>query len=285
MTLRLIVTLLLLTLSAVAQPKRIVSTSPSITETLFALGLGPHVVGVSEYCQFPEEVKQLPKVGTFLRPNSEQIARLQPDLVIIHKLPNDLANRMSSLGIRSLEVERDSLQSLHSMIEKIGDATGTGSRARELNATIHTQLDDLQKQAATLPKPKVLFVVGRRLGTLQNLVVTGSASYLNDLIKISGARNVMDDPSMPTYPRISLETVVRLDPDVLIDVADPMTGAIQPTRRQDEVAALWSQQQELVAVRFKRVYGLNSEAFVVPGPRVAEVARTLFSIFHPQGSK
>src|SRR5262245_31749554 len=94
MTPRLIAILLLAVLSAPAQPQRIISTSPSITETLFALGLGPRVVGVSEYCRFPEEVIRLPKTGTFLRPNAEQIARLQPDLVIVHKLQSDLVTRM-----------------------------------------------------------------------------------------------------------------------------------------------------------------------------------------------
>src|ERR1700723_654648 len=72
-----------------AAPERIVSTSPSITEVLFALGLGPHVVGVSNYCEYPPQVKDLPKVGTYLRPDAESIARLKPDLVIVHKLPNE----------------------------------------------------------------------------------------------------------------------------------------------------------------------------------------------------
>ena len=71
-----------------AIPARIVSTSPSITETLFALGLGDRVVGVSTYCRFPAEVATLPKVGTFLKPDAEMIARLKPDLVFVHAGPN-----------------------------------------------------------------------------------------------------------------------------------------------------------------------------------------------------
>ena len=285
MTRRQILSLLILTVSAPAQPRRIVSTSPSITEILFALGLGPQVVGVSEYCRFPAAVKQLPKVGTYLRPNSEQIARLQPDLVILHKLSNDVAARMTALGIRHLEVDRGGLLNLYTMIEKIGTESGVGPRARELIATIRSQLADLVSQSAGLPRPKVLFVVGRQLGTLSNLVTAGSDSYLNELIRIAGGRNVLDDSSLPAYPRISMETVVRLDPDVLIDVADPMVGTPSSNERQKEVATLWAQQTGLAAVRSKRVYALDSQAFVVPGPRVVEVARSLFAIFHPQEAK
>jgi iron complex transport system substrate-binding protein len=285
MTPRLILALLILALSALAQPRRIVSTSPSITEILFALGLGPRVVGVSEYCRFPAAVTQLPKVGTYLRPNSEQIARLQPDLVILHKLSNDVAARMTALGIHHLEVDRGGLPDLYTMIEKIGLESGVGPGARELIATIQSQLAALRSQSAALPRLKVLFVVGRQLGTLSNLVTVGSDSYLNELIRIAGGRNVLDDFSLSAYPRIAMETVVRLDPDVLIDVADPMMGSPSPNERQKEVVMLWAQQTGLAAVRSKRIHALDSEAFVVPGPRVVEVARSLLTIFHPREAK
>lgn len=282
---RLITGFIALAFSASAQPQRIVSTSPSITETLFALGLGPRVVGVSDYCRFPKEAINLPKVGTFLRPNAEAIARLQPDFVIIHRLPNDLAARLSSLGIRYLEVERGTLPTLYTMMEKVGSIAGVAPRARELIDTTQAQLKKLKNRSAALPKVKVLFIVGRRLGTLTNLVAVGSDSYLNELIRIAGGVNALDDSSLPAYPRISIETVIRLDPDILIDVSEPMTASVSQEIRQQGVANLWSQQGQLSAVRNKRVYALDSEAFVVPGPRVVVVAQSLFDTFHPEVTK
>ena len=83
-----------------AIPMRLVSTSPSITETLFALGLGDRVVGVSSYCRFPPQVATLPKVGTFLSPDTEVIARLKPDLVFVHTGPNTAAAQLTALRIR-----------------------------------------------------------------------------------------------------------------------------------------------------------------------------------------
>ncbi len=81
-----------------ADPARIVSTSPSITETLFALGLGERVVGVSTYCRYPQAALRLPKVGTFMRPDAELIARLRPDLVIVHAGPHTVPQQLSALG-------------------------------------------------------------------------------------------------------------------------------------------------------------------------------------------
>src|SRR6202050_574613 len=88
--------------SAQAAPARIVSTFPSVTETLFALGAGDRVVGVSNYCRYPPAVLSLPKVGTYTKPDPEKIALLRPDLVIIQRTANTLADRLSALALHSL---------------------------------------------------------------------------------------------------------------------------------------------------------------------------------------
>ena len=92
-----------------ATPSRIVSTSPSITETLFALGLGDRVVGVSEYCRFPPAVLKLPKVGTFLKPDAEPIAGLRPDLVFVHELSSGIDRRLAALRIPFVVVDQGTL--------------------------------------------------------------------------------------------------------------------------------------------------------------------------------
>src|ERR1700744_4387724 len=81
-------------LPAKQKPQRIVSTAPSITEALFALSLGSAVVGVSRFCNYPPEVQKLPKVGSYIKPDPEAIARLTPDLVILQGNPAELENRL-----------------------------------------------------------------------------------------------------------------------------------------------------------------------------------------------
>src|SRR5580698_2314968 len=92
-----------------SQPARIVSTFPSITETVFALGAGDRVVGVSNYCRYPAAVLSLPKIGTYTKPDPEKIALLRPDLVIIQKTAAGLADRLSALGIPQATVTIGSL--------------------------------------------------------------------------------------------------------------------------------------------------------------------------------
>src|SRR5215475_11065046 len=99
-----------LTLSLGAQPKRIVSASPSITETLFALGLGDRVIGVTQYCHYPQEATTRAKVGSYLRPNVEVIAGLRPDLVIVQTEADAAAGQIERLGVPVLRVEHGNLE-------------------------------------------------------------------------------------------------------------------------------------------------------------------------------
>jgi iron complex transport system substrate-binding protein len=270
--------------SAFAQPERIVSTSPSITEALFALGLGPHVVGVSNYCEYPPQVKDLPKVGTYLRPDAERIARLKPDLVIVHKLSNELTNRLTALHIPYAEVGRSGgLTEAYEEIRQIGEATGRKEQAEKLIASMHARLDQIRAQTTGKKKPSVMFVIGRDPGTLTNLIVVGRDNFLNELIAVAGGVNVIAEQSSQAYPRISLETILRNQPDVLIDMGDMGTGPEERERKAKESLALWDALPDLSAVKQGQVHCLTSTAFVVPGPRSVEATEILFAIL--QGKK
>ena len=261
--------------ASAATPARIVSTSPSITETLYALGLGDRVVGVSSYCRFPADVARLPKVGSSLRPDTELIARLRPDLVIVHAGPNDVPRQLSALGVTSITVDRGTLASVYSSIRAIGFAAGVGDRAEALVAQLQGRLNAVHAAAAKRPARKVLVIMGRQPGTLSDLVAVGRGSYLNDLVTVAGGVNVLDDPRLPDYPRISMETVIRLAPELIVDAGDMGDTVDEHIRKQLTTERLWRQQTNVKASQGNGVHAVTSDAFVVPGPRVVEAAETL----------
>jgi iron complex transport system substrate-binding protein len=264
-----------------ATPSRIVSTSPSITETLFALGLGDRVVGVSTFCRFPLEVQKLPKVGTFLQPDAELIAGLRPDLVVIHEKANGIDRRLASLHIPFVVVDRGSTQSVFTSIRQIGAAAGVPDRATALVAAIERKLGALRAANRLTSRPRVLFIIGRRSGMLADLVGVGAGTYLNDLIEIGGGTNVLNISGQPEYPRISMETVLRFDPDVIVDTVD--MGAQESARVPPAaVERLWSAYPTLTAVKTKRVYAATIDALVVPGPRIVEAAEWVSELLHRQ---
>jgi iron complex transport system substrate-binding protein len=256
-----------------AVPARIVSTSPSITETLFALGLGDRVVGVSAYCRFPAKAATLPKVGSFLKPDAELIAALQPDLVIVHEVANGIDRRLTSLRIPFLVVDRGTLASVFSSIRQIGGRTGVPERADAMVANIERRLETVRQAGARAPRPRVLFIIGRRPGLLADLVAVGPGSYLNDLIEIAGGANVLAITGQPEYPRISMEAVLRLNPDVIIDTVDMGDTDAERASQQPINEKLWNAYPMLTAVRTHRLHAATTDALVVPGPRVVEAAQ------------
>jgi len=262
-----------------AIPSRIVSTSPSITETLFALQLGDRIVGVSTYCRYPKQVLSLPKVGTFLKPEPETIARLEPDLVYVHAGPNTVATQLNALGVRTAVVDRGSLPGVFSTIRQISAAAAVPERGEALVRDIQSALDRIRTAVAAKPARRVLIVVGRRTGTLSDMIAVGPGSYLHDLIGIAGGENVLGSVALE-YPRISMETVISLKPDVIIDVGEMGETPEDSERRRTVTETLWAKQRLVAAVRAGGVHATNDEAFVVPGPRVVEVARAMALWFH-----
>lgn len=262
-----------------AIPARIVSTSPSITETLFALGLGDRVVGVSTYCRYPAAVTALPKVGTFLKPDAETIARLKPDLVFIHTGPNTVAAQLATLGIKTAVVDRGSLPSVFATIHQISAAAGVPDRGERLLAELNAGLDRVKASVAGRAPRKILIIVGRRTGTLTDIIAVGPGSYLNDIAAIAGGSNVLASTRLE-YPRISMETVISLAPDVIVDVGEMGESPADSDRRRTITEGLWRRQTLVKAVREGGVHAVHDEAFVVPGPRIIQVAQAVARWLH-----
>jgi iron complex transport system substrate-binding protein len=279
-------TALLLWLAAVtgrsqpqAIPGRIVSTSPSITETLFALGLGERVIGVSSYCRYPAAVAALPKVGTFLKPDAETIARLKPDLVFVHKGPNNVQAQLATLGIKTAVVDRGGLPSVFATIRDISAAANVADRGDRLVGDINAGLDRVKAAVAGRAPRKILIIVGRRTGTLTDIIAVGPGSYLHAIAAVAGGSNVLASARLE-YPRISMETVISLAPDVIVDVGEMGESPGDSDRRRRTAENLWRGQTLVKAAREGGVHAVHDEAFVVPGPRIVEVASALARWLH-----
>jgi iron complex transport system substrate-binding protein len=268
------------TTSVAAAPpaQRIVSTAPSITEILYALGLGNQVVGVSTYCHHPPEVLQKPKVGTFLNPNLELILSLRPDLVIAG--PHQL-RVTAGMKLNVLEVRHDTIPELHGAIESIGAAAGVSARARELSAKLRRELEEIRRRTATKPPIPMMFIVGRTPGRLEGMVAVGKASYLNELITIAGGRNIFADAAA-AYPKVSMEEILARDPAVIIDMGDMAETVGVTEAYKSGVVQLWQRAATLRAVKQGRVHAVASDELVVPGPRVAVAAREFARLLHPE---
>jgi iron complex transport system substrate-binding protein len=266
---RLLALLFAAILGVAAPPQRIVSTTPSITELLYALGLGDRVVGVTRFCRYPPEAQQKPKIGDYINPNLEAIAALRPDLVIIQTNPVRLAEKLASVRLRSVEVNQENIEAIYNSIRVIGEATDTGSRAAALIDSIRKGLDEIRTRAASLPRIRMMFVVGRSPNRLDGLIVAGRASYLNEVIDLAGGQNVFRD-AVAAYPAVSLEQVIARRPEIIIDMGDMSDTVGVSDEHKRAVERLWTQSSAATAIKPRRVFAVASDIFVVPGPRVVD---------------
>ena len=257
-------------IATVPRSARIVSLAPSVTETLFAIGVGTNVVGVSQYCDYPPQVRLLPKIGSFLTPNIEEIVALKPTLMIGLLTSSDLReiHALQRMGIATLMVDNDSVTSIEVSIEKIGNAVGRTQAAGELVARIRSRIGEMEERLARVERPPVLMVVGH-----QPLVAVGRGTYLDELLTLAHARNIADF-SNQQWPRLSLEYIVASRPEVILD-GQMGTDPQAPSR-------FWARYPSIPAVHQRRVFGYPDDPTLHPGPRVPQTLELLARLIHPE---
>ena len=218
------------------------SLTPSATEVVAALGAEAQLVGVDEYSDFPAAVKRLPKVGSFLAPNLEAIVQLKPSVVIVDDIHGQTAGALRDNGIRVIECAMHALPDLRAALRTVGDQLG---RSEQATAAI-AKLDAVVEQAAAhrpAKHPRVLAVIDREAGGLGNIVAVGPGSWVDELLAIVGGDNVLVTSGV-RYPRVSLEEVLRGEPDVIIDLSQansdlaPWSQVDVPAVRDHHVKAL-----------------------------------------------
>ena len=254
------------TAGAQGVPQRIVSLAPSVTEVLFEAGLGPRVVGVTSYCRFPREVLTLPNVGGYLTPSYEALVALQPDLVVTLPEHADLEPRLAALGIPILRVDHRSLYGIVRSIVSVGERSGASARANRAADALRAELAAAGRITAGRPRPRVLILFGRS-EDFRRLYAAAPGTVHDDLIAQAGGQNVLTSRAV-SYPTLSPEGVMRLDPDVIVEFSPDGTD-VPALRRQ------WNVLDSVRAVKTGRVYVFTGEFLSVPGPRFARLADTI----------
>ncbi|HVB78667.1 MAG TPA: ABC transporter substrate-binding protein [Candidatus Binataceae bacterium] len=256
--------------AAAAPPMRIVSLAPGVTETLFALGEGAAVVGVSQYCDYPPAATRLPKVGTFLTPNVEAIVALRPDLIVGPGLSSSRreVRMLEAMGYPTLTVDDNSLDGIERSITLIGARTGEPEAARRLLGAIQAHIEEVHTRLEGTSPRTVVMLVGH-----QPMVAVGRGTFLDDLLRLAGGDNIAD-LARQNWPQLSLEYIIAMRPEVILD------GAMGSDANTP--AGFWARYPTIPAVRDHRVFGYAQDPMLHPGPRVWQSLRILARRIHPE---
>lgn len=258
-------------------PQRIVSLSPSATEILHGVGAFGRVVAVSNYCEYPAEVKGLPRVGGWNNPNLEQIAALRPDLVVFAEAQSQfIKDKIEALGIRALSIPSNSLEDVYTSIAEIGRATKNEREAEQLLRETRAKVDDVRARTRDLPRRRVLCVVDRVPGTLRDLYSATEGSFIAQLIEAAGGESIA--PSAKSgWGKITKEAVVSLDPEVIIDMVQSAQGQFA-----EDPQAVWRELGTVRAVRDRRIHQIRDTSMIHPSQFVGDTARHFAELIHPE---
>lgn len=266
-----------LTAGLAAAPQRIISIAPSVTEILYGLGAFDRVVAVSDYCTYPPAVKSLPRVGGWHTPNLEKLVALHPDLVVMTEAQAPFIHeQLQQLGIKTLVTPSQTVEDALNAVEVIGRATGKTREATALATATRSVLDRVRARARNLPHPVVLCVVDRTPGTLRDLYAATRGSFLTELIEIAGGK-VIVAPARTGYGKISKETVLTLNPEIIIDLMPGSKG-----QYAGDPQAAWRDLPELKAVQLGKVYQVKEDFVPHASQMIAKTAVLFARLLHPE---
>lgn len=258
----------------------IVSFGPNITETLFALGAGDRIVGVTDYCDYPPEVAQKTRVGGYLNPDFEKITALAPELIILPGKMEKLAQVAEQNGFKVLHAHMDNLRTIQEGTLAIGRAVERDAQAAELWNRIQRDLDAVRSRVAGKPRVRVLLINTRLTHDLNSIFTVGNSSFVSELTEIAGGENIFNDVATP-YFEASKESVVVRAPEVIIEFH---AGEGLNEAEQAAYIADWNELDTLPAVRNRRVHLVLESYGLRPGPRLGLVAQRLAELLHPESA-
>jgi iron complex transport system substrate-binding protein len=260
------------TITVPAQVNRIVSLAPNLTETIYALGLDDRLVGDTNYCDRPEAAKSKPHVGDTKEPSIEAIVALHPDLVLATTSINRLetADELKRLGIPVYTTDPHTVREMLDSTAHIAGVIGADQQGAELIGKLQRRLDALHARLEDRPMAHVLFVVW-----FEPLQTIGPGTFIADALRWAGAESVIT--SSQPWPRISIEEVVRIEPDYII-FSDDHLGSSADELADLRGRAVW---RDLDAVQRGHVLNV-SEEIEMPSPGLVDVIEQIARDVHPE---
>jgi len=256
-------------------PQRIVSHVPSITEMLFALGLEERVVGVSDYCDYPEEAKSKPSVGNYYNPSIENIVALEPDLVLTDGHSENI-KQLDELKppITYMVIDPKDIDGIFEDLELLGKVTSTEDEAKELIEDMQDSISQVLALVEGAPRPKVLFIIDATELALP--WTAGQGSFIDYLITMAGGENIAAEAE-GAWIQLSIEEIVNADPEIIILPAKHGTAFTSPETLMGHPA--W---QGTTAVKEGNIFNIDDDLVSRSGPRIVQGLEELARIIHSE---
>ena len=253
--------------------KRVVVLAASDVEILYAIGAGDLLVARGEYCNYPEEVLNVPVVASGAETSVEQILSLAPDAIIMPKMAQTVeqVNTLQNAGVHVIVSDAQTIDGVYDVIELIGAVVGHNDEAAALIDNMKSSFAAIEADIAASGKDTGKTVYFEVSPLAWGLWAAGSDTFLNELAEITGLTNAFSDVS--GWAAISEEQVLMRDPDYIVTIT--MYYGEGPTPVEEIMSRpAW---QGLKAVKNGAIYNADSDEISRPGPRLTIAAEKLYA--------
>ena len=261
-----------------AASQRVISTSPAITEILFAIGAGDRVVGVTDFCNYPEQACRLPSIGGPLNPSTETWITLKPDLIIIQEDSEVIQKNAKIFEIPSLTVSVNNLNNILNSIQIIADSLHMPQAGHQLAIKIKTKIEGYRTHLKKIEPRQVLMLLSDTNDPSRDLYAVGRDTFLNELLTIAGGENVLPD-TMARYPKVSKEYIIAKSPEIIIEVGPKSNLSKEETLARKKT---WGKFSTLRAVKDDKLYFISADYILIPGPRLLNILDDFTRTIHPE---
>ncbi|MFE7062787.1 ABC transporter substrate-binding protein [Sutcliffiella sp. NPDC057660] len=258
-----------------AEPESIISLQASSTEISYALGLGDKMVGVSDYCNYPQEALEIEKVGA-QDMNVERILTLLPDIALVTdyhlETHAEILSQFEEAGITVIVIGSEtSFDDVYETIDLIGTATGKKAEAKELVSDMKERLETVKEKAKSVTDKKKVWV---EVSPAPDIFTTGQGTFMHEMLESIQAENAAGDQE--GWVKMTEEEIVQLNPDVIVTTY----GYYVESPKETVMARNgWA---EVPAIKSGEVHDVDSDMVTRPGPRLIEGVETLAKIVYPE---
>ncbi len=240
--------------------QRIVTLSPSINEIVFALGLGENIVANTKYCDFPEESKNVQKIGGYNDISLEKILNVKPTIVIGQDYDEKLIQNLKSLNIKILSYKTNTIEDIKNTILELGILFKKEQRAKQIISKIDNSLASLK---SIVENKKILIVISPKNSLSNQIYITGNFLYFEDIIKNSGNQNAYSSNSQ-AQPVVNTEKIINMNPDIIVLLAPFHDGK---TEELNDIKKLWKT-LPINAAKQNNIYAVDKLYAGIPSQRV-----------------
>lgn len=252
-------------------PEKIASGAPSITEVIYSLGKDKQLVGVTDYCNYPEDTKNKQVIGSYSGPNIEKLIELEIDMFISDKIDDDTLKALNDAGITVVISTAKTYNDAFENIKFIGRILDASSKAEEVVSNMKNKEKEILDKIGNESSVTVFYEIWH-----DPLQCAGPGSFMNDLITLAGGDNIAKD-AKSAYAEYSIEKLIEADPQVYLSSDDGC-------KTVDDIKARTGY-EEINAIKNNRVYLLNQDITSRPGPRIVDALELIAKVLYPDAFK